>query len=140
MPKLCVSCSKREAGEKATNKAMMSMGRCEFPDCGSIGIVVSVAEKIEVKHVKISIDEFDAKFPTIKNKFNKKASLDGCMFETYGKELEFVKKQKPLCIWTYMDDDNGNPCFCSGFHVVNRIGYMVSKVPFEDNISYYVEL
>jgi hypothetical protein len=51
------------------------------------------------------------------------------MFETYGEELEFVRKQEPKKIWTIVDGDNGNLFYMAGFHTVNRIGYFVTEVP-----------
>lgn len=54
------------------------------------------------------------------------------LFETYGQELGFVRevaRVHPECVWTYMDDDNGNPCIGSGYSVVNRIGYFITEIP-----------
>lgn len=85
-------------------------------------------------------EELDENETFIKNHLNDNASLDGCMFETYGEELEFVMAQDPLRIWTYQDDDNGNPCITSGFHLVNRIGYLISEKPLEENMNIYVRL
>lgn len=85
-------------------------------------------------------EAFDAKFPLLRNHLDENASLDGCMFETYGDELAFVLQQNPNCIWTYRDDDNGRICFCSGYHLVNRIGYLISTVPVEPGCEYFVPL
>ena len=86
-------------------------------------------------------EEFDDNIELIDNPFDSNASLGGKMFETYGKELEFVMNQKdPLTIWTYQEDDYGNTCFTSGFHLVNRIGYMIATTPLEEGMTIYVEL
>lgn len=61
-------------------------------------------------------------------------SIDGCcvLFETYGPEFDYVREMaitQPGHVWTYMDDDNGNPCIGLGIHYVNRIGYFITKIP-----------
>lgn len=88
----------------------------------------------------LSEEQFDACFPLLTNHLDSNASFGGCMFETYGAELEFVRRQNPDCIWTYMDDDNGRLCLSSGYHLVNRIGYLISTVPFEAGHDYFVPL
>ena len=85
-------------------------------------------------------EAFDAKFPLLRNHLDDNASLDGVMFETYGDELAFVLQQNSNCIWTYMDNDNGRLCFSSGYHLVNRLGYVISTVPVEPRITYVVLL
>lgn len=68
-------------------------------------------------------------FKPIKNHLDDNASLDGMMFETYGQELEFVKSQPDNLIWTYCDD--GETAFISsGYHLVNRLGYLIASEPF----------
>lgn len=32
-------------------------------------------------------------------------------------------------IWTVVDGESGNPCTINGWHLCNRIGYMVCEVP-----------
>lgn len=85
-------------------------------------------------------EEFDEKFPLLVNHLDANASLDGVMFEIFDEELAFVLQQNPNCIWTYMDDDNGRLCFSSGYHLVNRIGYLISTVPVEPGCEYFVPL
>lgn len=82
---------------------------------------------------EISEDEWFEKYKPIKNSIDTNASFDGHMFETYGDELEFVKSQDPNRIWTYGDGDNGSTFIWSGYHIVNRIGYFITEVPFEND-------
>jgi len=51
------------------------------------------------------------------------------MFETYGKEVEFVKKAHPSHIWTYGDGDDGGSYIWAGWSFVNRIGYFITEIP-----------
>jgi hypothetical protein len=65
----------------------------------------------------------------IKNHLDNNASLDGYMFETFGEELDFVLSQPESHIWTYCEGDN---ClvYASGYHLVNRLGYLVTELPY----------
>jgi hypothetical protein len=85
-------------------------------------------------------DEFDEMFELIENHLDDNASFDGCMFETYGEELEFVReKAKENRVITIVDGDNGNLFYTSGYHLVNRLGYLVTKEPLPD-FEFEVEL
>jgi hypothetical protein len=78
--------------------------------------------------MEITLEEWDKTYKPIQNPFDPHASFDGVMFETYGKELEFVKAQRDAFIWTYIDGEDGT-YIIEGFHFVNRIGYFVTAVP-----------
>jgi hypothetical protein len=84
--------------------------------------------------IELTEDEFDTRYPLMANHLNPNASWTygdgpGCLFETYGQELAFVRQQDPRHVWTLTDGDDDNQYLVSGFHFVNRIGYLVSKVP-----------
>jgi hypothetical protein len=84
--------------------------------------------------IEITEDEFKARFPLRPNHFNPNACWQighgpGCLFETYGEEFDFVCKQDPSTVWTLVDDGEGGESLMSGFHFVNRLGYLVSTVP-----------
>ena len=110
-----------------------------------------------MKNIKIrnlSEEEFYKKFKTKKNHINSKASFDGCMFETYGEELDYIfKMTKKNLVDTILEGDeeeyqeetfidsfgieiseinlNANLYYASGFHNVNRLGYFVLDKPYE---------
>lgn len=69
-------------------------------------------------------------------------SYDGCMYETFGPELDYVLKMdkvNPKRVWTIIDDNSGWTGICAGYHLVNRIGYLVTEEEWqEDNESYTV--
>lgn len=107
---------------------------------------------------KITEDEFLKKFNRQKNHFNSDVSFDGCMFETFGEELEYVfemsKQRRVLTIIEGDNDseisfisDNGteiteplpNMFYLSGFHLINRIGYFVLDKPYKYNFEVIVE-
>lgn len=60
----------------------------------------------------------------------------GIMFETYGKEWEYVKNINPEYVWTYGDEDGSY--IVSGRRFVNRLGYFVCEVPCSDEV--WIEL
>jgi hypothetical protein len=93
---------------------------------------------------RISKDEFDASYQLRKNHLNPDSGWafgdGGCLFETYGEALDFVRQQEPRTVWTLVDGDDGDQCLLSGFHVVNRIGYLVSTVPFPEGADIEVRI
>jgi hypothetical protein len=72
--------------------------------------------------------EWEAKF---KPKDNHLVTSNGKMFETYGEELEYLKTVDPKYIWTYVDGDMSS-LLLAGYHYVNRLGYYVTEVPWDN--------
>ena len=79
--------------------------------------------------IEMDFDEWCATYKPIPNNIDTNASFDGTMFETYGAEVEFVKKADPAYIWMYGDGDDGGTYIWNGWHIVNRIGYFITEVP-----------
>jgi hypothetical protein len=95
--------------------------------------------------IEMTEDEFDARYPLRRNHLNPHASWafdddGGCLFETYGEELAFVRQQDPHTIWTFVDGDDGDQYVVSGFHFVNRIGYLLSTVPAPEGVGILVHI
>ena len=87
------------------------------------------------------LDAWEQQYRPIKNRFNGEELFPDDKFETYGAELEFVRAQDPRNIWTLVDGDDGNLYIVSGYHLVNRINYFVTEVPYEGNgmdVPYYI--
>ena len=76
---------------------------------------------------RITYERWLLKYRPIKNPFDSNASFDGCMFETYGADLQFVCAQHPYKIWTLVERD-GKVRICERLHFVNRLGYFVTEV------------
>jgi len=59
---------------------------------------------------------------------------DVILFDTCGEDLEFLNKQNPKCIWTEVSrwTKSGKSRIISGAHLVNRVCYYVTEIPFED--------
>ena len=93
----------------------------------------------------ITEDEFDKRYPLVTNHINPNASWafgngPGCLFETYGEELAFVRSQNPRTVWTLVDGDDGNQYVITGYHFVNRIGYLISTIPFPEDTDIEVPI
>ena len=95
--------------------------------------------------IDLTEEEFDDRYPLKTNHLNPSASWvlgdsDGCLFETYGEELAFVRRQDPRTIWTLVDGDDGDMYLISGFHFVNRVGYLLSTIAVPDHVTIQVHL
>ena len=55
------------------------------------------------------------------------------MFETYGEDLEYVKSQNELNIWTEIHASGSFEGIESGFLAVDRLLYYVTKIPRNPN-------
>lgn len=84
-------------------------------------------------------EEFEILFKPINNDINIDAPFGGFMFETYGKELEKVLEQKIEHIWTIVSDDFDDLYLVSGYHLVNRMGYILCEVPFDRDYEILLE-
>jgi hypothetical protein len=81
---------------------------------------------------KLTEEEFDEHYTLMCNHLDTNASFDGYCFETYGEELDYVltkvKENRVITILeTDGDDDGINMCYASGYHLVNRIGYLITE-------------
>jgi hypothetical protein len=77
-------------------------------------------------------DEWYETYKPIKNHIDPDgASWNGEMFETYGEELEFVNSQPDENIWTWVEVEGGT-YLVSGYHFVNRMGYIICSVPWTE--------
>ena len=105
---------------------------------------------------KLTENEFYEQFNCIKNHFYKNpedCGFDGCMFETYGQEVDFInniQRMQQNCkteaellsrkqIWTIIEAE-GKMYFVSGYHYVNRFGYLLTEEAVPEGIEYEVEL
>ena len=76
---------------------------------------------------------WEDKFKPIKNHFRN--DPDEQMFETYGEEVDFVSNYDNKYVWTYLQGDMSD-LIVAGYHYVNRLGYYISSVPWEDEDDY----
>jgi hypothetical protein len=68
------------------------------------------------------------RFRPIRNHLTAGTAIDGYVFLPDGEDFEFVSRQPELTIWTFLICD-GRWYIDSGFHYVNREGYLITEVP-----------
>ena len=88
-------------------------------------------------HHDLTGDDFLARFKPVSNPIDPNAGFDGCLFETFGEDLAYVRAQDPNLVWTVLDCD-GQLSIASGFHFVNRLGYLIASVPVAPDHTYSV--
>ena len=84
-----------------------------------------------------TIEEWDAVYKPEKNWLDKEASWGGVLYETYGEEVKYVFSQPKNRVWTYVDGDSGT-YLATGVKVCNRIGYLVTDVPWTEEMEIQV--
>lgn len=95
---------------------------------------------------QLTEDEFDKLYTPIQNHLDNNASFNGCMFETYDEELEFVltmiDKNRVVTIIEGDNDEvnnlgepNTNMYYSSGYHLVDRIGFLILDKPYTEEFE-----
>lgn len=84
--------------------------------------------------IELTEDEFDQQYRPVSNHLNPTAPWDqgdatGCLYETYGEEYEFIKALDHRRVWTLVDNNDGTMNIISGRRWINRLGYLVTEVP-----------
>ena len=79
-------------------------------------------------------------YKPISNHFDKTAAIDGCLFLPSGKQRDFVSLHNNNNIWTLIvtdleDSDKTLWEIASGVHYVNMKGYLLTEVPYSEDIS-----
>lgn len=91
---------------------------------------------------KITEDDFEEIYKPKINHLDSNASFNGWMYETFGSELEYilsiVNSNNANRVWTILEAD-GKLFYSAGFHIVNRLGYLITKQPYQNETD-YVEL
>ena len=93
----------------------------------------------------MNVEEWQAKYKPIANHLDSNASWQdedgvGIMFETYGAEEAYVFDQDPLKVWTYVDGDDGGTYLINGRNFINRIGYFICEVPYDDALMEEIQV
>jgi hypothetical protein len=93
--------------------------------------------------ITLDEDTFIARFGLVPNHLDPNCGFDlgngGCLFAPTGAEYRHVKAQDPRTVWTLIEAD-GLLFIESGLHIVNRLGYLVTRVPAPPNTAYSVPL
>jgi hypothetical protein len=80
--------------------------------------------------INLTEQEFYDKYTLIPNHLEKDAPFDGCMFETFGEEREYIiSKIKTNTVWTIVENED-KLYYTSGFAIVNRLGFLLTEQPY----------
>ncbi|MFA5366650.1 MAG: hypothetical protein WC333_02100 [Dehalococcoidia bacterium] len=99
-----------------------------------------------MKQIQLTEEQFDEQYHPVKNHLDNNASFDGCMFETYGAELQHIVgclKGTKRQVWTIIESDrNDNIYYLSGLHIVNRLGFLVTleRVPEDTEVEVFIDI
>ena len=81
---------------------------------------------------EITEDDFYSTYKPIKNHLVNDAGFNGCLFETYGEEFEYIKKLADTnTVWTIREIDDGDLEYVAGFIDERDIGYYISEIPYK---------
>lgn len=90
------------------------------------------------KYEKIDYWEWVTNYKPITNHFDDCAAVDGYLFMNYGAQWEFVKSFNFNNIWslivTDLDERRTSWEIANGVHVVNREGFVITKVEWNSDI------
>ena len=79
----------------------------------------------------INWDDFVEKYKPEINKED--APYGGYMYETYGEDIKYVvniaNSDKNQHVWTIVDCEDEESWIFPGYHYVNRIGYIITTIP-----------
>jgi hypothetical protein len=86
-------------------------------------------------------EQFDEQFTLIENHLDDNASWGGAMFETYGEELDYVrmKAERGNNVWTIIEGDDDTMFIVNGVHLVNRIGYLITREEWTEETEVEIE-
>ena len=89
----------------------------------------------------ITYEKFVETYKPIKNHIIQDAPYNGCMFETYGKEIDYIvklanKPESKQYVWTLLECADEEQYIVPGYFLINRLGYFITEIPWEsENIQ-----
>jgi hypothetical protein len=101
------------------------------PVSARLGIASQVGKQ---ERVKMSYTEYQG-WDQWADKYKPVGTGETRMFETYGADLKTVLGTHPNYVWTWMQGDMSD-IICAGYHLVNRLGYYVTEVPWTNEDDY----
>ena len=89
-------------------------------------------------NIVLTEEDFYKKYHPIPNPYDSNASFDGCMFETHGRELDYVKNIPQGRVWSIIDNNDGWYGIVAGYHWINRLGHLITEEEWSDYNEEYV--
>ena len=89
--------------------------------------------------IKLTEEEFEMQFRPVENI---EQGLGIYQFDAYDEKdagfLQFMATSYPAHVWTRIDGDDGCLYNINGWHIVNRVDYIVTEVPWLEHHDYEV--
>jgi len=98
---------------------------------------MSLATQPTLKPRTITYSKWVETFKPVKNHLTPNTKLEGLVFETRGNNLGFVRAANPDCVWTLVEGDSNRWYVVDGYHLINRIGYLITEIPHENHVGGY---
>lgn len=101
--------------------------------------------------INLTEEQFNEQFTPVQNHIDDNASFDGCMFETYSPQIDFVAEMnKENRVITIIESDSeyetnhdgesvANLYYISGYHLVNRLGFLILDKPYTEDFEVKIE-
>jgi hypothetical protein len=107
--------------------------------------IIQKGKSMTPTFIDMTEEEFDAAYTPRPNHLNPDASWaigdgPGCLFDISPKEIQFVRRQNPRTIWTLLDGEDGNLHLVSGYHFVNRVGFLITTAAVPEETSMHVRI
>jgi hypothetical protein len=86
-------------------------------------------------------ETWQREFEPIPNHLTTHTAIDGCVFLPHGPDLEYVRRQPKLRVWSFIVCEDGRKpvwLIAEGFHFVNLMGYLVTRKDFDPTKVYEV--
>lgn len=81
------------------------------------------------------------RFQPVANHLTANTAIDGRVFLPHGTDLEFVRNQPRETVWSFVVYDGPRQSvwlISEGFHIVNLMGYLVTRKSFDASRGYQV--
>ena len=89
--------------------------------------------------IKLTYDEFEDQFKPVENlnadHGDSQFDIDN---ENDSNFLKFMSNNYPFHVWTRIDGDDGYVYNINGLHIVNRIDYVITEVPWQEDHDYEI--
>ena len=126
--------SKQILGERSGAVEFLNVKIAEAPNGENEEVIADEGQMVYLLASMLATNEINTEegletLKPIQNHLNAGASLEGRLFGLRGDELEFVQSYDDAHVWTYCETD-GVLHLASGYHLVNRLGYIVTELPY----------
>lgn len=93
------------------------------------------------REIKMRYNTWEHKFQPIRDRLTANTAIDGYVYLPHGADLEYVRSQPRDRVWSFVVSDDGRKpvwLISEGFHIVNLMGYLVTRKAFDPSVTYAV--